>query len=1036
MSFTVKNDPLDQVDGSASFEFGATKVISSVTGPIESSRPRNELPTKAYLDINIRPASGTPSTKETLLEHKLSQILSTVIDLDQFPRQTIQIAVQVLKTGEPKEFAARQLVAIINSVYLALLNSGVSLKTSFLATCCSVDLNGTITTDPSSAVLANSVSHYVVAYTLNNDKVNDLVFCDALGNFTQDQLFAVLDQSASNIQSGYHQLRLLISDHVTQNYGTLGLVELLLHLLDLLVQVDHSLDHQVNGASWNNGSKGTSVWDVLGVSHDSDTVHGLDQRDNRVGLVLSNGSILWFGCLHIHLGVFRDVVLGKQRSGALSDFQHQLVSFVGLDVVVLLHVLWVLGLDDGLTSFGGSLWKSLPHFLGNERHEWMDESQSAVNSSVQSISGRFLLSVSSFQNQELGVLNVNVTKVVQPEVVDGLGDIIELSVLDSLVSLLSTLRQFVQDPLLNQCLVTSQSPGGRRNVVVSQSHQNELGSLEDLVTKLTVSSNSENIKVDISTTSGVGTKCKSQSISTTFWDTVRVRLFLNTSDNIDWVDHVTKRLAHLSSLSITHQRVAENLLEWNLSSHLDTKHNHSGNPEEQNIPSGLQHGSRVEVLHVLGLVWPSQGGEWPQSRGEPGVQNVFVLVQGELLSWESLLSLSLCLFLCSSRNPILAVVSVVGLSFNVHKVDRTSVSPPELSGNTPVLDVLQPSEVLCLRALWSDGNFSVLDCINSGIGHFLLRHPPLRFQIWLDNVTGSGADRQSHLVVLLANEKALLLQLLDNQRSGIESLDTFPLTTVGIQLTIIGEDIDEFQLVSLTGVVIVRVVTRSDLHGTSTKLHVDCLGVGNDWKLSVQEWMLHKLSVEMCVSWIFRVHGNSSVTENGLRTSGSNNQLFVRAHNRVGKRGQHTKFNLLFVTWDRKKSSRRNNLVVHLQVGQSSRQLHGPVDQSQVTVDGSLFVKSDECFNDSLGQFWRESEGLSGPVVRSTKHLELVLDLGVVHFFPVPDLADELFTAQIVSGRLFLGPQSLLNDRLCSNTSMVESRQEQNSLAFHSVVSY
>ncbi|KAG7760930.1 hypothetical protein KL947_000901 [Ogataea haglerorum] len=218
MSIIVENDPLDQVDGSASFEFGAIKVMSSVTGPIEAARPRNELPTKAYLDINIRPSFGVPSTRETLLEHKLGQLLPAVINLDQYPRQTIQIAVQILKNGEPNDYTARQLVAIINSVFIALINSGISLKSSLMATCCSISAEGEIRTSPTSSELASSVSHFVVVYSIEDQQIDNLLFCDGLGTFKQQQLFDVLDRAASEILLNFQQIRQAIASHVSQNY--------------------------------------------------------------------------------------------------------------------------------------------------------------------------------------------------------------------------------------------------------------------------------------------------------------------------------------------------------------------------------------------------------------------------------------------------------------------------------------------------------------------------------------------------------------------------------------------------------------------------------------------------------------------------------------------------------------------------------------------------------------------------------------------------------------------------------------------------
>ena len=57
---TLEASVLNQVDGSASWKQGQTKVIASVSGPIEV-RPRDEVPTAATLDLVVRPAVGLSS---------------------------------------------------------------------------------------------------------------------------------------------------------------------------------------------------------------------------------------------------------------------------------------------------------------------------------------------------------------------------------------------------------------------------------------------------------------------------------------------------------------------------------------------------------------------------------------------------------------------------------------------------------------------------------------------------------------------------------------------------------------------------------------------------------------------------------------------------------------------------------------------------------------------------------------------------------------------------------------------------------------
>lgn len=54
-------ESLDRVDGSASFAFGHTKALASVSGPIQV-RLAAELPSKATFEVLVRPLSGIPGT--------------------------------------------------------------------------------------------------------------------------------------------------------------------------------------------------------------------------------------------------------------------------------------------------------------------------------------------------------------------------------------------------------------------------------------------------------------------------------------------------------------------------------------------------------------------------------------------------------------------------------------------------------------------------------------------------------------------------------------------------------------------------------------------------------------------------------------------------------------------------------------------------------------------------------------------------------------------------------------------------------------
>lgn len=99
------------------------------------------------------------------------------------------------------------------------------------------------------------------------------------------------------------------------------------------------------------------------------------------------------------------------------------------------------------------------------------------------------------------------------------------------------------------------------------------------------------------------------------------------------IDAVAQRLGHLAAVLIANQAVQEEVGEWNLWASIlafaqkfwgflgckGAEHHHAGNPEEQDVVGGDQHGGWVELLQLRGLFWPTHCRKWPQRRREPGI---------------------------------------------------------------------------------------------------------------------------------------------------------------------------------------------------------------------------------------------------------------------------------------------------------------------------------------------------------------------------------------------------------------------------------
>lgn len=75
----------------------------------------------------------------------------------------------------------------------------------------------------------------------------------------------------------------------------------------------------------------------------------------------------------------------------------------------------------------------------------------------------------------------------------------------------------------------------------------------------------------------------------------------NSLDDINGIDYIAKRFAHFSAMRISYHGVEEHFSEWQLTSKLEAKLHHPGNPEKQDVVSSFQERSRIENLVIFRL---------------------------------------------------------------------------------------------------------------------------------------------------------------------------------------------------------------------------------------------------------------------------------------------------------------------------------------------------------------------------------------------------------------------------------------------------
>jgi exosome complex component RRP46 len=105
------------------FVKGEMEALASVSGPIEV-RLAAEQPSRATLEVNVRPLSSLPGTESKALAASLRGLLAPSIILSRNPRTLIQLVVQSLTPSPTERFSPSLVATCINAASLALLNAG------------------------------------------------------------------------------------------------------------------------------------------------------------------------------------------------------------------------------------------------------------------------------------------------------------------------------------------------------------------------------------------------------------------------------------------------------------------------------------------------------------------------------------------------------------------------------------------------------------------------------------------------------------------------------------------------------------------------------------------------------------------------------------------------------------------------------------------------------------------------------------------------------------------------------------------------
>lgn len=233
----LKYAVLPNLDGSCELSTSNSKVITGVSGPIEPKQ-RHRLPLQSAIEVVIKPSYGIgPTTREVLMQDKLATILQAVIVTELYPRKLVQVNIQILESpfdefGSLKGNTFNEILSSMidlnscfNSSFIALCDSAIALKSSFISTLLGISeedknqlINLSEVSDLETLRSYNFKSLHLVVLEIEENKPTNVLLIDSQGEFNDDDLLKALNSSQEICQTEFHNIRNVLKNKVAQDF--------------------------------------------------------------------------------------------------------------------------------------------------------------------------------------------------------------------------------------------------------------------------------------------------------------------------------------------------------------------------------------------------------------------------------------------------------------------------------------------------------------------------------------------------------------------------------------------------------------------------------------------------------------------------------------------------------------------------------------------------------------------------------------------------------------------------------------------------
>ena len=250
------------------------------------------------------------------------------------------------------------------------------------------------------------------------------------------------------------------------------------------------------------------------------------------------------------------------------------------------------------------------------------------------------------------------------------------------------------------------------------------------------------------------------------------------------------------------------------------------------------------------------------------------------------------------------------------------MTPPELSGDTPVFDFFQPVKVNLFESFRNVSQVALLGSFDSWFCKFFHCNEPLVGKHGFDNCVASVAFACRDYLFFSLYKVACCFEVCHPCLTAFVTVHTFVLACCSVHCSIFVDACRHFKTGSLTNFEVVRVVSRSDFNCTCTLFRIR-VGVSDDRNFLANERKDNLLAYHVFISFVVRVDSDCHVGEHCFRSGCCNYDTFTLA---VCCRVSEVPVLAVSV------------FVFNFCIGKRSLTFRTPVDESVASVDEALFV--------------------------------------------------------------------------------------------------